>query len=107
MGGFRKAFWGPACFALVLVSFSWIRIFLTFWRLVFRIFIFVLVFAIAEFLRSFMFGASTMFWIDAGAMAFGKVSAIMVSNCVNITFSVFVLVGYGWGGWFGVFLCFF
>ena len=45
-----------------------------------------------------MFGASTMFWIDAGAMALGKVfPAIMVSNCVNITFSVFVMVVYGWG----------
>jgi hypothetical protein len=46
-----------------------------------------------------MFGASTMFWIDAGAMALGKVSAIMVSNCVNITFSVFCGDCCGCGGW--------
>lgn len=50
-----------------------------------------------------MFGASTMFWIDAGAMALGKVSAIMVSNCVNITFSVFMVIVVVWVG--GLVLC--
>lgn len=59
-----------------------------------------------------MFGASTMFWIDAGAMALGKVSAIMVSNCVNITFSVFMVIvggcgGVGVGGFVLCFWCFF